>query len=401
MSFDELLEPWTADEARTFLREVVITSPAQIPGEVLDTETTSEAAIVYALGEAEANRSPERAFFARSAARSTATAPYLRVIARENFSLPPRTETFATTTIVLANSSDSFYGPYEARQYIVRNSVTKKLYSNVAEIVAIVGGVSGLEIGVIALEAGTDSNALPGEITELETELSGVTITNPAAAIAQDEESVDSLNDRIDKKIGSLGTPGARGWSTGATETSFEAVAQNGPEDEGGCRRDDGSLIEVTRTQVVVDTLAGTTTLYLADDDGPLITGDVDIVRDNVQLYTEWLGTEVTVSNSTLVTITYDGTLTISAKGVSATDDVIRTETQVQLTNLGRTLKVGEAPALDAGRDAILDAGNAGKATAFRIKEPGLVLTLPAAYAALADGEVASLVLGTMTITRI
>ena len=52
-TFVELLEPMTADEGRTLLRELVITSPAQIPAEVLDTPTTSEAAIVYALGTAE------------------------------------------------------------------------------------------------------------------------------------------------------------------------------------------------------------------------------------------------------------------------------------------------------------------------------------------------------------
>jgi hypothetical protein len=400
MSFDELLEPINSDEARTILRDLVITSPAQIPAEVVDTPTTSESAIVYALGEGAASFSKDRALFARSAARSTATDPYLRVIAKEQFSLPPRTQTFGTTNIVLDNASDSFYGPYEAGQFVVRNSATKKLYSNISPIdPGIPGGTTGLVIGVRAVEAGTDSNANPGEINELETPLQGVSITNPAALIALDNESADSLNNRIDKKIGSLGVPGSRGWSTGATDSSFEAIALNGPDDE-GIFRDDGSIIEVTRTQVVGDNLAGTKTLFLADDDGPLLSGDVVTVRNVVQPYAEWLGLELDVENSTQVTITYSGTLTIDAKKVSASDIAIRTEMQKQLTALGRTLKVGEAPAYDAGRDAILDAGNAGKATAFKIKEPGLVLSSPLAYAALNAGEVASLVLGTMTIVR-
>lgn len=397
-AFEELIQVVTADEVRAFLRELVITSPAQIAAEVLDTPTTPEAAIVFALGEAEAARSGERAFFARSAARSTASDPYLRVIASECFSLPPKNKTFATTTITLSNASNSFYGPYAIGQFVARNSNTKKLYSNTAAIGTIPSGTVGLLIDIIAIEAGGESSALPNEITELETSLTGVTITNPAAAIAQDQETGEALNGRIDAKIGSLGTPGARGWATGATDTSFEAVAKNGPEDLGGCPRDDGSLIDVTRTQVLRDDLTGDITLYLADDDGPLLTTDVDIVRPVVQLYTEWLGLTVAVENSTLVTVTFDGVLTISAKGVAATDTAILAAAQASLTAAGRILQIGEGPTLDYGRDAILDAGNASNATAFRLRS--LVLSAPVADTVLADGEVASLVLGTITIVR-
>lgn len=398
-TFEDLLEPTTADEARTFLRELVVTSPAQIPAEVLDEPTTSEAAIVYALGEAEATRSGDRAFFARSAARSTATAPYLRVISNEQFSLPPKTQTFGTGNITLGNSSDSTYGPYDVGQFVVRNSVSKKLYSNTAEILTIIPGAADMVIGVKALEAGTDSNALPDEITELETPLQGVTITNPAAILAQDEESAAALNDRIDKKIGSLGEPGARGWNTGATATAFEAVAKNGPDDGGGCVRADGSRIDVTRTQVVRDDVAGTITLYVADDDGPLATSDDDTVEEQVRLYTEWLGLDVSVENSTLVTVTYNGTLTIYSRGAAASDSAILAQIDVELLAAGRALQIGEGPTLDYGKNAILNAGDSSKATAFRVKT--LVLSLPSADTTLADGEVVSMARGTITIVRV
>jgi hypothetical protein len=399
MSFEELLTPITAEDANAILRELVITSPAQISEVVLDTPTTSEAAIVHALSEAEASRSEERTLFARSAARSTATAPYLRVIAKEQFSLPPKTQTFGTTNIELDNTGASFFGPFEPGQLVVRNSATKKLYSNVAAVGTIPGGTVGLLIGIIALEAGTDSDAQPNEITELETPQNGISIFNPAALLAQDDEEPAQLNGRIDAKIGSLGAPGARGWNTGATDTSFEAVAKNGPEDIGGCPRADGSTIDVTRTQVLRDDLTGDVTLFVADDDGPLITADVDIVREFVQAYTEWLGLEVAVENSTLVTVTYSGVLTIFAKSVSAPDAAILAGIQANLTAAARVLEVGEGPTLDYGRDAILDVGNAGLSTAFKLKS--LVLTSPVADTTLADGEVAALVLGTITIVRV
>lgn len=398
-TFEDLLIPVTADDARAVLRELVITSPAQIPAEVLDTATTPEAAIVFALGEAEASRSKDRAFFARSAARSTASPEYLRVLAAESFSLPPKTTTFGTTDIVLNNASALFYGPFEERQFVLRNSVTKALYANAAPIAGIPGGTTGFTFGVIALVAGTGSNALPNEITELETPLAGVTVTNPAALLAQDQEEPAQLNGRIDAKIGSLGQPGARGWNTGATSTAFEAVAKNGPDDGGGCIREDGSRVDVTRTQVLRDDLTGTITLFVADDDGPLITSDVDTVRETVQIYTEWLGVEVLVENSTLVTVTYNGTLTIAAKSASASDAAILSAMASSLSGAARALGVGEGPTLDYGRDALLDAGNAGLATAFKLRS--LVLTAPLADTVLADGEVAALVLGTMTIVRV
>lgn len=398
-TFVELLEPMTADEGRTLLRELVITSPAQIPAEVLDEPTTSEAAIVYALGTAEGSRSEDRAFFAGSATRSTATAPYLRVIAEQQFSLPPKQQTFATTTMTYSNSSDSTYGPYEPGQFVVRNSVSKKLYVNTEEITNIVVGASAVEFGVKAIEAGTESNALPNEITELETALNGVTVTNPSAALAQDEESVEALNGRIDAKIGSLGEPGARGWNTGATTTAFEAVAKNGPDDGGGCIREDGSRIDVTRTQVVRDDVTGEITLYVADDDGPLVTGDVTIVEEAVQLYTEWLGLTVTVENSTLVPVTYSGTLTIYSRGATANDAEILAQIDAELLAAGRLLQIGEGPTLDYGKNAILNAGDSSKATAFRVKS--LVLAAPLADTTPADGEVVSMVRGTITIVRV
>lgn len=398
-AFEDLLEDMTADEARTLLRELVITSPAQIAEEVLDTPTTSEAAIVYALGEAEATRSSDRAFFAASAARSTASAPYLRVIAREQFSLEPKVETFATTNIEADNTSDSTYGPYAIGQFIVRNSVSDALYSNTAEIVSIPPGAVAQVIGVKAIVAGTASDALPGEITELETPLNGVTVTNPAAALAQDDESATSLNSRIDAKIGSLGEPGARGWNTGATTTAFEAIAKNGIDDGGGCVRADGSRIDVTRTQVVRNDVTGTITLYLAGNDGPLVAGDVTNVLEAVQTYTEWLGLTVNVLNSSLVTVTYNGTLTIYSRGVSATNAEILAQIDAELLAAGRALQIGEGPTLDYGKNAILNAGDSANATAFRVKS--LTLTLPVADTVLANGQVVSMVRGTITIVRV
>ena len=396
MSFVDLIVPITGDQGRELVRAALATAPEPIPLEVLDTPGAPEGAIAWAFGEAEGQRSRDRALFAASAARSTASRPYLGVIASEVFSLPPKGQTFATTNVLLSNTSAAFYGPFQPGELRIVNSVTKKLFVNAALIPTIVSGATNVVIPVRALEAGSASTSQPNELDTLETPLDGVILTNPAAAIGQDEETSENLNGRIDAKIGSLGQPGARGWNTGATGTSFEAIAKNGPDDLGGCPRPDGTRIEVTRTQVVVDYLTGDITLYLADDDGPINSSDVPIVREFVQAYAEWLGVEVAVENSTLVTVSYAGTLTI--KNAAASNSAILAQAQVELTTAGRALQVGEGPTLDYGKDAILDAGNAGKPTAFRVVS--LVLTNPLANTVLVPGEVAALTLGTLSIVR-
>lgn len=397
-AFLDLIEPINGDEGREFVRGLIATAPDPIPPEVLDTPGTPDGAIVYALGEGEAIRSNDRALFAASASRATASRPYLGVIASDVYAVPPRGQTFATTDVLLSNASASYYGPFAAGELRFVNDVSEKLYVNTNPVGTIVAGATNVSISVRALEAGSASTAQPNEITRLETTLNGVIVTNPAAAIGRDEETSESLNGRIDAKIGSLGQPGARGWNTGATSTSFEAVAKNGPDDGGGCVRADGTRVEVTRTQVVTNYATGDVTLYLADDDGPINGGDVAVVEDPVQTYAEWVGVEVDVQNSTLVTISYSGTLTIKANSVSATDNEIRAAVQVELTAAGRALQIGEGPTLDYGKNAILNAGDSSKTTAFRVVS--LVLTNPLANTVLSAGQVASLVLGTFTIVR-
>ena len=82
--------------------------------------------------------------------------------------------------------------------------------------------------------------------------------------------------------------------------------------------------------------MTGEITLYVADDDGPLVTGDVTIVEEAVQLYTEWLGLTVAVENSTLVTVTYSGTLTIYSRGATANDAEILAQIDAELLAAGQ-----------------------------------------------------------------
>ncbi len=394
-----LTGPMTGDQGRDLLRGLIATAPQPIPITVLDTPGTHEGAIVWALGEAEASRSSERLEFAKGGFRSTASRAWLGIQAREVYGLEPQEEDFATTNVTIENSSGALYGPLPIGALRFVNSETQAVYAN-AEEVTIPIGPSEVTVGLIAIEAGTASDAQVGEIDSLETPLEGVTVTNPQPALGKDQESEDSLNRRIDARIGVLGVPGATGFATGGSASSFESIAKNGVDNGGGVPREDGSRVAVTRTQLVRDDETGELTLYLADDDGPLATGDVEIVAEPVQAYAEWICSDVTVENSTAVPVTVSGTLTITDTG--ADDDAILDQIDVELTAASRKAPMGGFNGglvkLRYVENAVESAGDAGQTTAFTLVD--ISLSSPSGSTALDPGEVIVLSRGTITIVR-
>ncbi len=401
LTAEELLSgPVTQEEGEALIRALITTAPEIIPVEVLDTPGAPEAAIVWALGAAEAQRSADRALYARSAFRSTASRAWLGVVALENFGVTPGAADYATTNLTLANSSGALYGPFTAGTLRTVNDDTDAVYTNLEEVtIPILGSVIA---GFVAIEPGSGSNAAIGEISRLETPLEGVTVSNAQPALGRDEESALSLNARIDARLGTFGVPGATGFSTGGTASAFEALARSGVDNGGGVPREDGSRITVTRTQLVLDILDGSLTLYVADDDGPIATGDLTTVDTLVQAYAEWIGAQVDVANTVAVPVTVSGALTI--RGASATDAQILAAIDDELVITSTGCPIGGFPPSNGAplryvENAVESAGDTGKITAFRLVD--IVLSSPSGATALAAGEVLVLSQGTITITRV
>lgn len=394
--------PTTGEEGRAFVRDLVATAPIPIPVQVLDTNGTSEAAIVWALGEGEALRSEDRIRFARSGFRSLADREWLYVVAIEGYGVTPRSADFATTNVVITNTSGGLYGPFAAGELRFVNDATDAVYANETEVTIPIG--DAVTAGVRAIETGSASDAAIGDINRLETPLEGVTVTNPQPAIGLDAESVDSLNDRIDAALGIFGVPGATGpelaFSTGGTGSSFESIAKNGFDRKGGVPREDGSRITVTRTKLVLDTLTGIYTLYVADEDGPLADGDLILVREAVQAYAEWLGTQIEVENTNPVGQIVSGALTIAR--ASATDAEILDEIDAMLLKATREAPIGGFSgelSLRYVENAVESAGDAGKLTAFVLVD--IVLSNPIAAVPMDLADVILFSRGTITITRV
>lgn len=384
----------TGDEGRNFIRSQIASAPYPISVEILDTAGSPEGAIVWALGEAEAQRSADRQRFAESAFRSTASRNALAVISNEVYGLPARAADYATTTVTITNTSGGLYGPFAAGELRFVNSATdpKTIYVNVNEVTIEIGPAwTSTPIDVIALEPGSDSDAATGDINALETPLEGVTVTNPQPAFGQDEETAESINTRIDAKIGAINIAG--------TDSSYESIALSGIDGGGGCIRGDGSRVTVTRTAIVRDDATGTVTLYVADDDGPLAGADLTTVEGEVQAFGEWVCMTVIVSNVVAVPINVTYTIEIDRR-TTATDDEVQDDIEQSLIAAFRASKIGGWSGV-IPRDYIREALAAGRDGTVTWRTIKVTLTAPAGDTAIAAGQVATLGTITPTITRV
>jgi len=400
-TIEEILAgPVTQAEGESFVRGLIATAPAPIPLATLNTPGTPESAIVYALGAAEAQRSLDRQLFAQSGFRGSCSRAWLDVVAPETYGVTPRAKDFATTPLTIENTSGALYGPFIAGTLRFVNDVNNAIFTNTVTA-SIPIGPSTVGIDAIAIEAGIASTSSVGDISRLETPLEGVSVTNLQPAIGTDAESAESINDRIDARLGAFGVPGA-GFATGATDTALESLAKNGFDNGGGVARDDGSRIVVSRSRVELDGLTGVTTLYLADDDGPLDGSDLLLVEALVQAYGEWVTLDIAVANTTAVSVTVDGTITI--RGAAATDAQILAQIDVELIGASRACPIHGFPPSNGAplryvENAVENAGDAGKLTAFRLVD--IVLSSPTGATSLAENEVLVLARGTITIVRV
>lgn len=126
---------------------------------------------------------------------ATAAGPWLDIIAEYGgYDLQRETASFAQCTVQVTNATGGLYSA-PLGTLIIRNANTAKEYANVSAI-SLANGTSQLYT-FQAGEAGTGSNAAVGEITKLTSSVSGLSVANTSTAIAVDEESDDSLRDRI------------------------------------------------------------------------------------------------------------------------------------------------------------------------------------------------------------
>jgi len=221
------------------------------------------------------------AAFAASGFLDTATGQWLTVVADQVYQVTRDPATYASGEVTLDNAAGGSYS-YAAGQFRVVNSTTKKAYRNTSAFT-----LGPLETGkVIAIEAaeiGSASSSAAGDIDTLETVLTGVTVSNAAAVVGEDEESDASLRARCRLKLAAL--------SPNGPADAYSYVARTS-ELNGG--------VDVTRVRVDADSTTGDVVVYVAGPSGTI--ADVTTIQDAINQYATPLCIDATVASATAFT---------------------------------------------------------------------------------------------------
>jgi len=302
---------------------------------------------------------------------------WLTLLAYQLYEVTREAATFGTCSLTLTNTSALSY-PLNAGDMRFYNTRTGKTYTSTSGGTLTPGNVtpSTLEISIQADEAGSDSNAVIGEIEGIVTPLLGVTGTNTEVLVGNDEETDAALRTRC-------------------TE-SLAKASPNGPIDAynyfaKSATRTDGTNIGVTRTNPVQGN--GTVIVYVADASGPIDSGDLADVDSSIQLNCVPTGFSAVTLNATAVTVNVAATIYLR-RNSSLTVAQLTTLVTDRLTDYFSLAPIG---GYQAGGGFIFFSALSGEIYESSDDIVRVVLTTPAADVALDADEVA--VLGTIAIT--
>jgi hypothetical protein len=292
-ALDDLTSPPSVAAIRTAIYSVLATTGVDTkpwkPGAVVRTIITAAAIVLAAFARLVS-------LITRSGFLTLAEGDWLTVAAKELRNVDRIDATFASGTITVNNSGGGVY-PLDPGDLVVRNSVTKKTYTNTTAVT--IGGLQqGVQVAIRATEVGSASSALAGEITEFETPLNGLSCANPVALVGLDAESDLELQQRCDEKLGALSPFGpADAFAFAAKEAT----------------RQDGVRIGVNRVQSQPDG-KGNVYVWVASASGVVSgdasdpTTDLGAVADTIRKRAAPLGVTVIVQSAAPVTvpITYE-----------------------------------------------------------------------------------------------
>lgn len=377
-TIEELTTPLTVDEVRQSIYSVLaalgVKTTGWLVGSVVRAIITACAVVVAAF-------STLTASVAKAGFLSLSDGEWLAQAAKYQYGTEKILASFATTTVTLTNTSGGQYD-LDPDELVCLKSATGKAYRNTASVVIpAVGSVSG--VTVRAVEAGTGSNANAGEIDALETELLGVTVTNPTAAIATDDETDAALKARAGMQADSLSPNGP------ADAYAYVSLS---------AKRDDGTAVGITRVATSRDSTTGQVTVTLANASGAVPNDDVEVVDELLATTVAPLGITLTTQSAATYTLTF--AYEVWAYRGTGTEAELTAAIDAQLVALvasvpiGGFVKNGELQGyltLEAIRGAILRARPVGELW-------DLTITL-SADVALSTSQV--VVLGTVTPTTV
>jgi phage-related baseplate assembly protein len=286
LTVDELTTPLTRAEVQASIYEVLtalgVNTTAWKAGGVVRTMIVATSAIFAAYSQLMAN-------IARSGFLATASLEWLTLVAWYVYGIERRAATYASGVVVLENGGGGIYS-VDPSDLIVRNADTGHTYRNIEAFTINPGDT--IEVGIVATEPGTASNADALDITDMVSTLLGVTCSNPVGLFATDTESDTELRQRCTEMLGALSPMGP--W-----DAYFVALRN-------ATREADGSNLGVTRVNIEVDGY-GHVDCYAATKTGALPAEDLPTAQLAVEQYAEPLAVTARVYSAVplVVNITY------------------------------------------------------------------------------------------------
>lgn len=217
---------------------------------------------------------------AKSGFLTTAEDGFKTVVAKLVYDVDRIEKTFAVGEVTLDNNAGGVYD-FDPGEFVVKNASSGKTYFN-TEVLHVGSLQQNLPVGIQAFEAGSASNAAVGEISQLVTQLSDVTVTNALELVAVDEEGDDALEERSLLSLGALSPNGAK--------AAIAFVART---------PDKVSGVVIDRVRIGTPPGDATLDVWIAGPAGEVSDSDKDKVQEGVDIWaTPDIGT-ITIRKAT------------------------------------------------------------------------------------------------------
>jgi hypothetical protein len=213
-------------------------------------------------------------------------------------------ETFATTSIKFVNSSGFPAGPFSPGQLTVasivdprityRNAPMPSVYVQAGSTYTLPASVTPVYLDFIAETPGTVFNANPGELTELVTQYSGVTVTNESPAIGTDRMSAPDYRALCRTQASTTAPNGTRD-----AYLRWSRLNRDGSP----LLRPDGAAVGITKVQVSGSSTTGAVQVYYADGDGVANGTDVTTANANIALNIIGVGDCITFTGASATAV--------------------------------------------------------------------------------------------------
>lgn len=281
-SIDELITPLSVEELKTSfynaLAVVGVTTTTWKPGAVTRTIIAVVCVVLHALSVLVSN-------IAKSGFLELSAGLWRRLVARYVYGVRYNAATFAAGTAYVSNSSGFVYS-LDPDDLELACSVSGATYRNTAAV-SIGAGAANVAVAVQAVEAGSASSALPGELDTVVSSYNGLSVTNTEALVGLDDETDDALAQRCGEKLGSFSPNGPVDAYAHAAKSAL---------------RENGSAIGVNRVLAIPDGFGGVD-VYVASPGGALATPDLELVDEAIQTQAAPLGITARVHNASPKTI--------------------------------------------------------------------------------------------------